>query len=123
MLKIAFLGPEYSYSHLAAVERFGQGVELLPVGSIGTVFEEVNRGHVDYGVVPVDNSTDGRVADTLDMFIRMPHLLICGEIRLQVHHNLLANCEAQDVRRIYSKGPLQRRRSAATGSARITPTP
>ena len=74
VLKVAYLGPEYSFSHLAAVERFGQAVEFMGVGSIAAVFEEVNRGHVDFGVVPLENSTDGRVADTLDMFMRMPHL-------------------------------------------------
>jgi chorismate mutase/prephenate dehydratase len=103
VLKVAYLGPEYSFSHLAAVERFGQSIQYLPVGSIAAVFEQVNRGHVDFGVVPVDNSTDGRIADTLDMFIRMPHLVICGEIRLAIHHNLLAACEPQDICRVYSK--------------------
>jgi chorismate mutase/prephenate dehydratase len=53
--------------------------------------------------VPIENSTDGRVADTLDMFMRMPHLVICAEVRLQIHHNLLANCDQQEIRRIYSK--------------------
>jgi chorismate mutase/prephenate dehydratase len=103
VLKIAYLGPEYSFSHLAAVERFGQAVEFIPVASIGAVFEEVNREHVDFGVVPVENSTDGRVTDTLDMFTKNPHLTICGEIRLRIHHNLVANCEHQEIRRIYSK--------------------
>src|SRR5919201_787183 len=103
VLKIAYLGPEYSFSHLAAVERFGQSVELVPVGSIAAGFEEVNRDHVDLGVVPLENSTDGRVADTLDMFLQMPNLPISGEIRLAIHHNLVANCEPQEVRRIYSK--------------------
>jgi chorismate mutase / prephenate dehydratase len=103
VLKIAYLGPEYSFSHLAAVERFGQAVGLIPVDSIGAVFEQVNRGHVDFGVVPVDNSTDGRISDTLDMFIRMPHLVICGEVRLAIHHHLLANCEPREIRRVYSK--------------------
>jgi chorismate mutase / prephenate dehydratase len=101
--KVAFLGPEYSFSHLAGVERFGQAVEFVPVNSIAVVFEEVNREHVDFGVVPVENSTDGRVSDTLDMFMKMPHLVICGEIRLKIHHNLIANCEPQEIRRIYSK--------------------
>jgi chorismate mutase/prephenate dehydratase len=101
--KVAYLGPEYSFSHLAAVERFGQAVEFIPVASIAAVFEEVNREHVDFGVVPIENSTDGRVADTLDMFLRLPHLTICGEIRLRIHHNLVANCEHQEIRRIYSK--------------------
>ncbi len=104
VLKVAYLGPEYSFSHLAAVERFGQSIEFFKVGSIAAVFEEVNRGHADFGVVPLDNSTDGRVADTLDMFMRLPQLLkISAEVRLRVHHNLLANCEQPEVRRVYSK--------------------
>jgi len=103
VLKVSFLGPEYSYSHLAAVERFGQAVEFMGVGSIAAVFEEVNRSHCDFGVVPLENSTDGRVADTLDMFIRLPQLKICSEVRLRIHHNLMANCEQQEIRRVYSK--------------------
>jgi chorismate mutase/prephenate dehydratase len=67
------------------------------------VFEEVNRSHVELGVVPLENSTDGRVADTLDMFLQVPNLIISGEVRLQIHHNLVAACEPQEVRRIYSK--------------------
>lgn len=103
-IKVAFLGPEYSYSYLATVERFGQDVEFIRVGSIAAVFEEVNRGYAEYGVVPLENSTDGRVADTLEMFTRLPQLRICSEIRLRIHHNLLANCEQMEIRRIYSKG-------------------
>lgn len=102
--KVSYLGPEYSFSHLAAVERFGHAVEFMRVGSIAAVFEEVNRGHVDYGVVPLENSTDGRVADTLEMFIRLPQIKICAEVRLMIHHHLLANCEQQQIRRVYSKG-------------------
>jgi chorismate mutase / prephenate dehydratase len=101
--KVAFLGPEYSYSHIAALERFGEAVEYMRVGSIAAVFEEVNRKHVDLGVVPLENSTDGRIADTLDMFVRMPAVKICSEVRLVVHHNLLANCEQTEIRRVYSK--------------------
>jgi chorismate mutase/prephenate dehydratase len=104
VLKVAYLGPEYSFSHLAAVERFGQAIEFLGVGTIAAVFEEVNRGHADFGVVPIENSTDGRVADTLDMFLKMPHLVISAEVRLQIHHNLMANCEQAQIRRVYSKG-------------------
>ena len=103
ILKVAYLGPEYSFSHLAAVERFGQTVEFMRVGSIAAVFEEVNRGHADFGVVPLENSTDGRIADTLDMFMRLPQLKVCAEVRLRIHHNLLANCEQQEIRRVYSK--------------------
>src|SRR5262245_46329974 len=103
VLKVAYLGPEYSFSHLAAIERFGQAVSLVQVGSITAVFEEVNRSPVDFGVVPLENSTDGRVADTLDMFLRMPQLIVCAEIRLRIHHNLLAACEQEAIRRVYSK--------------------
>jgi chorismate mutase/prephenate dehydratase len=103
VLKVAYLGPEYSFSHLAAIERFGSAVDFLRVGSIMAVFEEVSRGHADYGVVPLENSTDGRIADTLDMFIRMPEIKICAELRMRIHHHLLANCSQQEIRRIYSK--------------------
>src|SRR5207248_9510057 len=95
VLKIAYLGPEYSFSHLAAVERFGQTVEFMRVGSIAAVCEEVNRGHADFGVVPLENSTDGRIADTLDMFMRLPQLKVCAEVRLPIHHTLMAYCEQQ----------------------------
>ena len=64
--RIAFLGPLYSYSHLAAIHRFGRSVQFVPVGTISAVFEEVHQGHADFGLVPVENSTDGRIADTLD---------------------------------------------------------
>jgi chorismate mutase/prephenate dehydratase len=103
VLRVAYLGPDYSYSYLAAVERFGQKVDLIKVGSIAAVFEAVNRGEVDFGVVPLENSTDGRVADTLDMFLRLPQMRIVAEIRLSIHHNLMANCEQQEIRRVYSK--------------------
>ncbi len=102
VLKVAYLGPQYSFSHLAAIEKFGGSVEFVPVGSIQAVFEEVNRGHVEFGLVPVENSTDGRISDTLEMFTRLP-LRICAEARLRVHHNLLAKCPQSDVRRVYSR--------------------
>src|SRR5262245_48793470 len=103
VLKVAYLGPDYSFSHLAALERFGQAVEFMKVASIPAVFEEVNRGHAEFGVVPLENSTDGRIADTLDMFTRLPQLKVCAEVRLRIHHNLLANCEQQEIRRVYSR--------------------
>jgi chorismate mutase / prephenate dehydratase len=101
-LRVAYLGPAYSYSHLAAIHRFGQSVELMPVGSISAVFEEINRRHADFGIVPIENSTDGRVADTLDMFTRLP-AHICGEVQLRIHHNLLGKCARGEVEEIYSK--------------------
>jgi chorismate mutase/prephenate dehydratase len=102
-LRVAFLGPKYSYSHLASVAKFGEAVEHVPVGSIAAVFEEVNRRHVQFGIVPLENSTDGRIADTLDMFVRLPGLKIRAEVRLRVRHCLLGKGEWADVRRVYSK--------------------
>ncbi len=101
-MRVSHLGPAYTYSHLAAMHRFGQSVEYVPVGSIGAVFEEVNRGHCDYGLVPIENSTDGRIADTLDMFTRLP-VQICGEVNLPIHHCLLGMCPRSDVQEVYSK--------------------
>jgi chorismate mutase/prephenate dehydratase len=101
--RVAFLGPDYSYSHIAAIERFGQSAEYSQVGSIQAVFDEVTRKHANFGVVPLENSTDGRIADTLDCFVRNPGVKICSEIRMRVHHHLLANCQPAEIRRVYSK--------------------
>src|SRR5690606_12400911 len=64
--------------------------------------EEVNRRQVDFGLVPIENSTDGRIVDTLGMFARLP-VQICGEVQLRVHHNLLGKCSLSEVREVYSK--------------------
>lgn len=101
--RVACLGPLHSYSHLAAIAKFGHAVEFAPVASIAAVFEEVNRRHVQFGIVPLENSTDGRIADTLDMFTRMPNLKIRAEVRLKIHHCLLGKSEWSQVRRVYSK--------------------
>jgi chorismate mutase/prephenate dehydratase len=100
--RVAILGPWYSYSHLAAIHRFGQSVEFVPVNTISAVFEEVSQKHSDFGIVPIENSTDGRVADTLDMFTRM-QVRICGEVELRIHHALLAKCTRTEVKEVYSK--------------------
>ncbi len=100
--RVAFLGPEHSFSHVAARERFGASADYVGVATIPTVFEAVAAKHADFGVVPLENSTDGGIAETLDMFVRMP-LRICGEIRLRIHHYLLGRCPRGQVRRVYSK--------------------
>jgi chorismate mutase / prephenate dehydratase len=100
--RVAYLGPAYSFTHIAAIERFGESADLIPVNTISAVFEEVNRGHADFGLVPIENSTDGRIIDTLDMFTRLP-LRICGEVQLAIHHNLLGKSQRADVTEIYSK--------------------
>lgn len=99
---VAYLGPEFTYSHLAAIERFGQSAELVPVATIAAVFEEVERGQANFGMVPIENSTDGRVADALECLSRSP-VKICGEVPLRIRHCLLANCGRNEIKRIYSK--------------------
>jgi chorismate mutase / prephenate dehydratase len=100
MQRVAYLGPAFSYSHQASIERFGEAADLIPVSTIASVFEEVNRGHAEFGIVPIENSTDGRIVDTLDMFTRLP-LRICGEVQLSVNHNLLARCARSQITEIY----------------------
>jgi chorismate mutase/prephenate dehydratase len=100
--RVAYLGPQFSFTHLAAIERFGEAADLIPVSTIASVFEEVNRGHADFGMVPIENSTDGRIVDTLDMFTRLP-LRICGEVQIAVHHNLASKSPRSEITEIYSK--------------------
>lgn len=100
--RVAYLGPEFTFSHLAAIERFGQSAELVPVGTIAAAFEEVERGQVEFGVVPMENTTDGRVSDTLDCFSRST-VRICGELPLRIHHCLLGVGQRDEIRSVYSK--------------------
>lgn len=101
-LRVAFLGPLYSYSHLSVIRRFGNSVELAPVSTIAGVFEEVSSGGAELGFVPIENSTDGRIADTIDMFSKMP-LRICGQVELAIHHCLLGKCSRDKIKRVCSK--------------------
>ena len=101
-LKIGFLGPLGTFSHLASRRKFGASVEHVPVADIPSVFEEVVRGHIDYGLVPVENSLHGGVIDTLDAFLNSS-AKICAEVRITVHHFLLAATPWEKVKTIYSK--------------------
>ena len=98
----SFLGPKYSYSHLAAIKYFGDAIQFSPVASIPAVFDAVHRGDSTAGLVPIENSTDGRIVDTLGMFVRR-HMQICGEVLLPIHHNLLASGGRDQIREIQSK--------------------
>jgi chorismate mutase/prephenate dehydratase len=100
--RVAYLGPLFSYSHLAAIERFGQSCELIPMSTIAAVFESVNGRQVDFGIVPIENSTDGRIVDTLEMFVRLP-VRICGEVPVRIHHYLLAKCRQSEIEEVHSK--------------------
>lgn len=88
-LRVAYLGPAGTFSQQAARRQFGSGADLVPVGSVDAVFDEVERKRADYGVVPVENSTEGVVAQTLDRFVGSP-LTIKAEVLLRIEHCLLA---------------------------------
>jgi len=103
-LHIGYLGPQGSWSHVAATRHFGSSVEYENLHTIAGVFTEVRRGHVDYGLVPIENSLGGGVAETLDAFLTSPRdVSIYAEAQLAIHHALLANIEPRQVRRIHSK--------------------
>ncbi|GAB5404656.1 MAG: prephenate dehydratase [Aureliella sp.] len=99
---ISYLGPIYSYSYLAAARQFGLAAELVPVATIAAVFEEIARSHAAFGVVPIENSTDGRVVDTLGMFAKT-EVKICGEVLFPIHHCLLGKCSRSEITEIQSK--------------------
>src|SRR3954468_8680515 len=101
-LRIAFLGPAGTFSHAAAVRKFGSSVEYVPLTDIPSVFEEIVRGHADYGLVPVENSIGGGIVDTLDAFLSSS-AKICAEVLITIHHNLLAKEPWEQVRKITSK--------------------
>jgi len=101
-MKIAYLGPAATFTHLAAMKKFGSSVKYYPTASITEIFTEVEKGRADYGVVPIENSIEGAVNHTLDMFIDSD-LVICSEISLEVVHNLMANCAINRIKRVYSK--------------------
>ncbi len=101
-LRIAYLGPAGTFSHAAALRKFGSSVEYVPLADIPAVFEEVVRGHVDYGLVPVENSLHGGVIDTLDAFLGSS-AKICAEVRITIHHYLLARGPWESVHTIHSK--------------------
>ncbi len=102
VIRVAFLGPEGTFTQAAALKHFGASVETVPFSSIPDVFREVEAASCHYGVVPVENSTEGVISHTLDMFLSSP-LHICGEVTLRISHHLMGSCQALDeVRTVYS---------------------
>ncbi len=101
-LKVSFLGPQATFSHLACVEHFGRSSLLIPEKNFRAVFEAVERERVDYGVIPIENSTEGAVANTLDLF--MEHdVKIGAEIMMEIRLDLLSRAESlDDINRVYS---------------------
>ncbi len=103
-LRIGYLGPPGTYSHLAATRHFGSSVDFEDMHAITGVFEEVARGHVDYGLVPIENSTGGSVTETLDAFLQYhDDVRLYGELQLAVHCCLLTDCQPNEVKTIYGR--------------------
>jgi chorismate mutase/prephenate dehydratase len=99
-LKVAFLGPEGTFTQAAVLKHFGSSVRALPLPAIDEVFHEVEGGVADFGVVPIENSSEGTVNHTLDMFLASS-LKICGEVELRIHHHLMGRMSTlADVRRV-----------------------
>jgi len=101
-LRIGYLGPGGSFSHTAAMLKFGQSAEYESLADIRSIFDEVSRGHCDLGIVPIENTTGGGVIETLDALIDSD-VKVCNEVLMAIHHNLLANCSLEEVVKVYSK--------------------
>ncbi|MDD5686806.1 MAG: prephenate dehydratase [Elusimicrobia bacterium] len=101
-IKVSYFGPEATFTHLAAIRIFGKYVDYIPVGSIKDVFTEIEKNRADYGVVPIENSTEGIVNHTLDMFIESD-LQITSEIFLEISHCLLSTeTSLGKIKKVYS---------------------
>ncbi len=101
-LKVAYLGPEGTFTQQAVLKHFGHSVRALSMASIDEVFQEVQAGNADFGVVPVENSAEGTVNNTLDRFLTT-HLHICGEVEMRIHHHLVGRMkQLSDVTRVCS---------------------
>jgi len=101
-LKVAYLGPEGTFTQTAVFKHFGHSVRALPLPSVDEVFHEVESGSVDFGVVAIENSTEGMVINTLDRFLTSP-VKICGEVELHIHHHLLGRMRSlAEVERVCS---------------------
>jgi chorismate mutase/prephenate dehydratase len=101
-MRICHLGRPGSFTQQAAMLKFGQSVAYHAVEAIPTVFNEVERGHADYGIVPIENSSDGGITDTIDAFLATS-LVIVNELHLQIRHHLMGHGEQDAIERVYSK--------------------
>lgn len=100
-VKVGYLGPEATFTQQAALGKFGRSVEYTATSSIADVFTEVEMERVNYGCVPIENSTEGAVNYTLDRFIDS-NAKICAEVNMRIHHNLMGNCSKAEIKRVYS---------------------
>ena len=101
-LKVAYLGPEGTFSQSAVFKQFGEAATGIPVSTIEEIFSKVEDGLADFAVIPVENSTEGVVANALDMFLTSP-LYICGEVEVRIRQHLMGSMhDLKDIKRIYS---------------------
>ena len=98
---VAFLGPEASFTHIATIKHFGSSAKQKPVGSQADVFREVETNRADYGVLAIENSTEGAVNATLDAFVKS-NLSISSEILVRISHYLLAKCSMDEIEEVHS---------------------
>jgi chorismate mutase / prephenate dehydratase len=101
-LRVGYLGPPGSFSHLASRRKFGASIEYDGLDDIAAVFDAIHRGHIDLGLVPIENSSVGGIGETLDCFLGAD-ARVCAEVLINIHHNLLANCPPEKITKIYSK--------------------
>ena len=100
-LRIAYLGPEGTWTHQAAIRKFGNSVEYAPQPNFADVFDQVARRKASYGVVPIENSTEGAVSHTLDLFVDSP-LHICAQILMRIENGLMAAIPREQIQTLYS---------------------
>ena len=100
-MTIAYFGPQATFTHQAAIKKFGSSLNYSPHKTIADVFTEVSKGRADYGVVPVENSTEGMVTHTLDMFVESD-LRIVAQIVLKIQQCLISNSKLSEIKKIYS---------------------
>ncbi len=99
---IAYLGPEATNTHAAAIKKFGASVAYEPLPTIADLFTAVEKGEADYAVIPIENSTEGSVREALDNFVESD-LKIVAQIYLEIAHCLIANCAPEKITKVYSK--------------------
>lgn len=101
-IKVSYLGPDGSYTHMGALKHFGGSIQGMPTNQIDEVFREVEAANADFGIVPIENSTEGVISYTLDMLLHSS-LVICGEVELPIHHSLITACDdLRSITKVYS---------------------
>lgn len=101
-LLIAYLGPEATYTHAAAIKKFGASVEYSAIATIADIFTAIEKGEADYGIIPIENSTEGSVREALDSFVETD-LKVVSQIFLEINHTLISSSPLEKIDKVYSK--------------------